>query len=221
MESFKADIQTRRERARSLNRVIDRALRSPTEEALSELMAVAAGERTGLLCNRLFRRANRLLRDDPGRGADIVSTRDRRVAEIYGCRVPAGWFSAWCDGSSSNGTDGVWSGIGFVVLDPQQRLIVELGEARGALSPLDAELEALEVAVKSAVTQGADRLRVHTDCPALVHLWHGHREDVRLNGLRQVASTLVRLQLCLIPRRFNQWAHRLARRVMHPEADGP
>ena len=98
-------------------------------------------------------------------------------------------------------------------MDAQHRVVAELGESAGALSPLAAELAALEATVRTAVTHGAARLRVYTDCPALIHLWQGQRDDDRLAGLRQAAGPLRRLKLYLVPRRFNQLANNLARRA--------
>jgi hypothetical protein len=83
--------------------------------------------------------------------------------------------------------------------------------SRRALSPLDAELAALEATVTTAVARGARYLRVHTDCRALVHLWQDRRDGDSLSGVRQAARPLRRLQLRLVPRRFNQVANALAR----------
>ena len=135
------------------------------------------------------------------------------MLEIHGHRAPKGWFSAWCDGSSANDAGWKRSGIGVVLMDAQHRVVTEIGESAGALSPLAAELAALEAAVWTAVAQGAVRLRVHTDCPALIHLWQGRRDDERLASLCQAAAPLRRLQLYLVPRRFNQLADTLARRA--------
>ena len=125
--------------------------------------------------------------------------------------MPKGWFSAWCDGSSTTDADGRRAGIGLVLMDAQHEVIAALGEPAEALSALDAELAALEATVKTAVARGAGYLRVHTGCPALVHLWQDRRDDDSLSGVRQAARSLRRLQLRLVPRRFNQVANALAR----------
>jgi hypothetical protein len=62
--------------------------------------------------------------------------------------------------------------------------------------------------VKTAVARGAGYLRVH---PAFIHLWQDRRDDDSLSGMRQAARPLRRLQLRLVPRRFNQVANALAR----------
>ena len=56
-------------------------------------------------------------------------------------------------------------------------MLAALGDPAGALSSLDAELAALVATVKMAVARGARYLRVHTDCPALVHRWQDRRGD--------------------------------------------
>jgi RNA 3'-phosphate cyclase len=72
-------------------------------------------------------------------------------------------------------------------------------------------LAALVATVKTAIARGARYLRVHTDCPALVHLWQVRRGDNTMSEVRQAARPLRRLQLRLGPRRFNQVANALAR----------
>ena len=96
-------------------------------------------------------------------------------------------------------------------MDPQHEVIAAVGEPAGALSPRAAELAALEATVKTAVSRGAHYLCVHTDCPALVHMWQDRRGDDSLFGLREAARPLRRLQLRLVPRRLNQSANALAR----------
>jgi len=56
-------------------------------------------------------------------------------------------------------------------------LALTADEATIPLSSLDAELAALLTTVKTAVARGACYLRVHTDCPALVHRWQDRRGD--------------------------------------------
>ena len=70
------------------------------------------------------------------------------MLEIYVHRAPKGWFSAWCDGSSTTDAGGRRAGIGLVVMDAQHKVITALGESAGTLSPRDAELAALLTTVK-------------------------------------------------------------------------
>jgi ribonuclease HI len=194
-----------------INRAVDYALQNPDAETLPALLALAANEATIPLCDRIFRRATRLTRRNWSETAAVVATRNRRVLEVYAHRAPKSWFSAWCDGSSTTNADGRRAGIGLVLMDTQHALIAALGEPAGALSALDAELAALEATVKTAVARGAGYLRVHTDCPALVHLWQDRRDDDVLSGVRQAARPLRRLRLRLVPRQLNQAANALAR----------
>ena len=190
-----ADPRTRIRRAQTkrINRAVDEALQSADAEALLALMAPAADEATVPLCDRILRRATRLARRDRTETADVIAARNRRVLEVYAPRAPQGWFSAWCDGSSTTDADGRRAGIGLVLMDAQHALIAALGDPTGALSPLDAELAALKATVKTAVARGAGYLRVHTDCPALVHLWQDRHDNDSLAGLRETAKAPRRL----------------------------
>ena len=181
-------------------------------------MALAANEATIPLCDRIFRRATRLARENRADTAAVIAARNRRVLEIYAHRAPKGWFTIWCDGSSTTDAGGWRSGIGRVLMDAQHEMIAAVGEPAGALSLLDAELAALEVTVKTAVARGTHYLRVHTDCPALVRLWQDRRGGDAMTGMRQAARW--RLRLRLVPRRFNQVANALARDGFHAPQTG-
>jgi ribonuclease HI len=211
MHSADSRAGIRHPQSQRINRAVDAALQSADPRTLLALMALAADEATIPLCGRVFRRATRLARRNPTETAAIIAARNRCVLEIYGHRAPKGWYSAWCDGSSTTDADGRRSGIGLVLMDARHKVIAALGEPAGALSPLDAELVALLTTVKTAVARGACYLRVHTDCPALVHLWQGRRGDHAMSDVRQAARPLRRLRLRLVPRRFNQVANDLAR----------
>jgi ribonuclease HI len=179
-------------------------------EPLLVLVALAANEATIPLCDRVFHRATRLARQNRSETAAIIAARNRRVLEIYAHRAPKGWFSAWCDGSSITDVGGQRAGIGLVMMNPENDMVAALGESAGTLSPRDAELAALVATVKMAIARGARYLRTHTDCPGLVHLWRGRRGDDAMSDVRQAARPLRRLQLRLVPRRFNQVANALA-----------
>jgi len=106
-------------------------------------LALAADEATTPLCDRIFRRATRLARRNRTETAAVIAARNRRVLEVYAHCAPKGWFSAWCDGTSTTDAGAKRAGIGFLLMDPQHAVIAALGEPAGALSPLDAELAAL------------------------------------------------------------------------------
>jgi len=211
MHSAELRTGNRRAQTQRINRAIDDALQNPDAETLQALLALAANEATIPLCDRIFRRATRLAQRNRSETASIIATRNRRVLEVYAHRAPKGWFSAWCDGSSTTDAGGRRAGIGLVLMNPHHEVNAALGEPAGALSSLDAELAALVATVKTAGARGARYLRMHTDCPALVHLWQDRRDDDSLSDVRQAARPLRRLQLRLVPRRFNQVANALAR----------
>ena len=208
MHSAEPRTGIRHAQTQRFNQAVDEALQGADVEAL---LALTADKVTVPLCDRVFRRATRLARQNRSETAAVIAARNRRVLEIYAHRAPKGWFSAWCDGSSTTDAGGQQAGIGLVLMDAQHEMIAALGEPAGALSSQAAELAALVATVKTAVAQGARYLRVHTDCPALVHLWQGRRGDDAMSDMRQAARPLRRLQLRLVPRRFNQVANALAR----------
>jgi ribonuclease HI len=201
----------RRAQTQRINQAADAALQGADVAALLALLELTADEAIIPLCDRVFLRATRLARQNRSKTAAVIAARNRRVLEIYAHRAPKGWFSAWCDGSSTTDAGEQRSGIGAVLMDPQHEMIAALGEPAGALSSRDAELAALVATVKTAVARGARYLRAHTDCPALVHLWQNRRGDNAMSDVRQAARLLRRLQLRLVPRRFNQLANALAR----------
>jgi len=203
-----------------IDQAVDAALQSADLEVLLALLALAAGEATIPLCDRVFRRATRLARQNRSETVAVIAARNRRVLEIYAHRAPKGWFSAWCDGSSTTDAGGQRAGIGLVLMNPQHEMIAALGESAGALSSLDAELAALLTTVRTAVARGAGYLRVHTDCPALVHRWQARRGDDAISEVRQAGRPLRRLQLRLVPRRFNQVANALARDGVRTPQEG-
>jgi len=150
MVSPNSTVQTRREHARWLNRLVDRALQDRDEHALVALLEGAVGEDTLALCNRISRRARLLVRHDPSQAPTIIALRDLRMLEVFAHHAPQGWFSAWCDGSSIADAGGARAGIGVVLMDPQHRIVSKFGESRGTLSALAAEFAALEAAVGAA-----------------------------------------------------------------------
>ena len=92
-----ADPRTRIRRAQTqrINRAVDEALQDANGETLLALLALVADEATITLCDRIFRRATRLARQNRSETASIIATRNRRVLEVYAHRAPKSWFSAW------------------------------------------------------------------------------------------------------------------------------
>ena len=83
------------------------------------------------------------------------------------------------------------------------------------LRALEAEIAAASAVLALARDTGIARMRLHTDCKALVHLWLNQRDDPRLATLRAQARHLDRVHMRLIPRRHNQAAHRLSHAAAH------
>jgi hypothetical protein len=83
--------------------------------------------------------------------------------------------------------------------------------AAAECEPFEAEIAALEAALEATSTVAARRVRVYTDCDALVSLWLQRRQDPRLRRVRYLARRLRRFELRSLPRRHNQVVHRLAR----------
>ena len=119
MHSAKPRTGNRRAQTQRINQAVDAALQGADAKALLALLALTADEATIPLCDRVFRRATRLARQNRSETAAIIAARNRRVLEIYAHRAPKGWFSAWCDGSSTTDAGGQRAGIGVVLINPQ------------------------------------------------------------------------------------------------------
>jgi ribonuclease HI len=193
-----------RERARRLNRAIDRALIEPAEADVAALRYLGRHVPPAELAERVRRRAARL----GARRAGVVR-RDALIAALYAAAAPRGWFSAWCDGSSARAAPGR-AGLGGLVMDPDGRVAARVSRAVRGLDALAAEIAAAAAVLQAALDRGAARLRLHTDCVTLARLWHEKRGDRRLESLRALAGRFRRLDIRAIPRAHNQPAHRLA-----------
>jgi len=118
MHSAEPRTGIRRAQTQRINQAIDAALQATDVEALLALLALAASEATIPLCDRVFRRATRLVRQNRSETATVIAARNRRVLEIYAHRAPKGWFSAWYDDSSTTDAGGRRAGIGLVLMNP-------------------------------------------------------------------------------------------------------
>lgn len=180
----------------------------PGGVALQALHRLRRGLGTTTLAERVRQRATALARRNRSVGARILVVRDTLIEALYRNASPKGWFCAWCDGSAR--PDGPAS-IGALVLGPDGRVVVRISRVANRISPFEAEIAALEAVLEVAVKRDFRRMRVHTDCRALVELWRAHRADPRLVRVRSLAHRLGRLELRAVPRLHNQPAHRLAR----------
>ena len=209
MQSF----ETRRDQARFLNRVIDRALLQPTPAHRDALLAAARQRDTRRVAERVRQRATRLCRREPALAQALLARRDDFIMALYADLAPLGWANAWCDGSSSTQASGLHAGVGVVVLDASGTCIGETGRHVGGKTAFEAELTALMLVLEIALAHDIERLRVHTDSKALAQLWQEHREDPRLAPVRALGSRFRGLHIYAIPRLHNQVANALARQA--------
>ena len=201
--------QDRTRPARRFNDAIDRALQQPTETSYQAVLRLRTPTTAQALAERVRHRAALLARRERQRRAPIVQARDRLMLAIYAAATPVGWHSAWCDGSIVSGSDA--TGIGGLLMDPRGRIVAEIARRDSGLTPFEAEIAALVAMVEVAHAQGAKRLRVYSDCGAVVRLWHQRRGDPRLAAFAARVRELRRLEICALPRLHNQPAHRLAK----------
>jgi ribonuclease HI len=194
----------------ALQRAIDRALTAPAADDARRLWRSAAPTPPTALAERVRRRATALMRRDRGRAAAILHERDRLILGLYAAASPRGWTSAFCDGSI---TQPPAAGIGALLLDAHGRVRSRIRRALRAPDAFAAEIAALEAALRAARRHGHVSLRVYSDCPALVKLWHARRTDGRLDRVRALAAGLAAFELRAVPRAHNRPAHALARRA--------
>ena len=209
MQSFK----TRRDEARFLNQVIDRALFQPNTQHLEELLSLAKTRDTQCLAERVRQRATWLGRHEREQTQHILSNRDELIMALYASLAPEGWANAWCDGSSLRQASELHAGIGAVLLDTTGKCIRQISRYVGGKSAFEAEVIALVAVLEDALIHHIERLRVHSDCKALVQLWHEQREDPRLAPVRLLNSRFKGLHISAIPRLHNQVANALAKRA--------
>jgi hypothetical protein len=204
-----------RDEARRLNRAIDAQLLAPDGVGPEGVLRVEGTREAVRLAERVRRRATLLGKARRGQREAMRRARDHLILHLYAGAAPAGWHVAWSDGSVSRGAGHRRAGIGGLLLGPQDRAV--LAEISAPAVPDDAlsvELAAVTAVLRAALDLGAQRLRLYTDCDALVTLWLRHREDPRLTELHGLALWLHRFELRGVPRQHNPLAHRLARRAV-------
>lgn len=206
-------LKTRRDEARLLNQVIDRALFQPTMQHREELLSLAKKRDTQRLAERVRQRATRLGRQKRTQVQQLLGNRDELIMALYADLPPVGWANAWCDGSSTRQASELHAGVGAVLLDPSGKRISQISRYVGGKNAFDAEITALAAVLEDASTHHIEQLKVHTDSKALAQLWHEQREDPRLAALRLLASRFKRLQFRAVPRLHNQVANALAKQA--------
>jgi len=204
-----------REEARLLNDAADRSLRDPSDEHLREFTRLCAPLDASAMAERVRRRAALLTRGDPANRQQILAARDALVLASYRSATPEDWFCAWCDASVVRLEGRPAAGVGGIITDPDGRVVAHFCRRAGELSAFEAEIMALSATLRAALDQAAQRIRVHTDCDALVVLWLKHRDDPRLASVRVLAREFRRIEVRWVPRRHNQRADHLARNATH------
>lgn len=201
--------QERQRAARAMNALIDRALLEPGDAARRAVLRLHTTIATPDLAERVRRRGTLLALRDRAHDAQLLQARDRLVLALYAHATPAGWHTAWCDGSVAAGA--AQAGIGGLLRDPAGRTVLEFARRAPVATAFEAEIAALVAALEAARAKGARRLRVYSDCAAAAQLWHRNRDDPRLAALAALARRFRRIEICTLPRTHNLPAHRLAR----------
>lgn len=197
-----------------INRVVDHALVESSNRTLDAVAAVSSSQEAEKMAERVRRRASRLCRENPAIGQQILRARDRLIFLIYGKALPGGTFSAWCDASLKQVNDGVAAVISGLLFSPQGKLLSRSTQFIEERDAVKAEATAVAAVMQAALRSGAQRLRVHSDCVALVRLWLERRDDPRLDTIRKLAAQFHWFELCRVPRLHNQPADRLAKRTL-------
>jgi len=207
--------RARRLEADTIKRAIDAALLAPTPQPLQELTALHQTMTIAAMVDKVRRRATQLARRARAQRAALIGARDAIVLALYAQAAPKGWMTAWCDGSARATDHRHLAGIGGIILDRHGHVIAQVARNFTGQSALEAEIAAASAVLALARDTGIARMRLHTDCKALVHLWLNQRDDPRLATLRAQARHLDRVHMRLIPRRHNQAAHRLSHAAAH------
>ena len=200
-----------RQRIRDLNAQIDAALLAPGRQQAWSIVRTRPEADAAELAERVRRRATVLTRRSATQTAAVLDARDHLIQALYAHDSPRGWCTAWCDGSSDASQR---AAVGGVLVDAQGRTLGQWSRVICARDPFATEIAALASAFEFAAAHGADRLRVYTDCVALVRLWNEQRADERLLVVRARARQFARVQLRALPRLHNQPANRLARAAL-------
>ena len=208
----RASTRARREAAHALNEAIDSALLHRASGAQRMLEAQARRDVVGL-ADRVRLRAKRLAKSHAMHRSQILDAAAGLVLAVYRYAGPRDWMCGFCDASAAPHDEGRGAGIGGVIFDGSGRTVARFARPTSKRNPFEAEIAALEATLDAAAAlgDGAPRLRVYTDCDALVALWLQRRRDPRLQGVRALARRLRGFQLYSLPRRHNQAAHHLAR----------
>jgi hypothetical protein len=208
--------RARREAARAAGEAIDHALLSSTPADVERALEVLQEHEAPSAADRVRLRAKRLAKTHESQRNSLLDAADALVLALYRRGMPGRWLCGWCDASVGPDRPPHRAGVGAILLDARGRETARISSPIAGCEPFEAEIAALE-AVLDAVPprDGATRrIRVYTDCVALVKLWLQQRRDPRLRIVRELARRFRRFELRSVPRRHNGIAHRLARDAM-------
>jgi hypothetical protein len=205
--------RARREAARVAGEAIDRALLSSAPGDVRCALDLLQPHDPPDAADRVKLRAKRLAKTHASQRSRVLDTADTLVLALYRRSVPERWLCGWCDASVGREEPPHRAGVGAIVLDARGRETARISSPIAGCEPFDAEIAALEAALDAAAPHdgATTRIRVYTDCVALVKLWLQHRRDPRLRIVRELARRFRRFELRSVPRRHNGIAHRLAR----------
>jgi len=198
-----------RPRRVSINPVVDEALREPDDASRVALLRLRRRVGTATLAERVRQRAALLGRRMRTDSRAIHAQRDALIEAIYAAATPPGWCGAWSDGASR---DGEHAGLGGILLDHDGRRLATIAHSREPMTALAAEIAAFEAVLQLAGDHGVQRLRLHTDCQALVDRWRSGGGSA-LAHARQLAQCFDGFEIRIVPRLHNQPAAALARRA--------
>lgn len=204
-----------RPQSKDINHLIDRALIEPCDRTFFAVSMISSTAEPIKLAERVRHRATRLCRETPEISRKILRARERLILFIYGKAVPDRAFSAWCDASLKETESGMTTAISGLLCSPQGKMVSLISQLISERDAVMAETAAVAAVMQAALQHHVDRLRVHSDCAALVKLWCERRQDPRLDTIRRLAARFRWFELCRVPRLHNQLADRLAKRTMN------
>ena len=213
-----AATNARREHARVLNEIVDRALFAPVPGDPATLAQLLRWQDATRAADRVRSRALRLARRDALRRARVLAACDSLVLALYRHPARRGWLYGWCDAAVVRDRAERRAGIGGIVFDDAARVVARISAQVPEQEPFEAEIAAVQAALSAAAARshGPRRICLYTDCDALVSLWLRSRRDPRLQAVRALACSFRRFVLRGVPRRHNPVAHRLARSALAP-----
>lgn len=204
---------SRKEAARRLNFLVDRALTDPGAVQTRAVLDHASPGSLHRLVDRIRRRATVISKRHAQSSQQILLARNQLVLRINAHLLGENVAAGWCDGSSVE-IDGERSaGVGGLLMTHEGNIIASISNHAGRLDAFKAEIAALAAILREALEHGVERVVIHTDCRALSAMWQQRRDDPRIASVRALAREFDSIKLRCIPRRHNGPAHTLAKKA--------